>query len=111
MTRAALALLLTFALLYTLGLVLFSGVARAGDDAPGAALWPEEPAYEATVHELAVIGPVDLMRDRPLCSLDHPCTRPSLVVPPMAPVPLPAPIYLLASAMVLMCALKGKRYV
>lgn len=53
MTRAALALLLTFALLYALGLVLFSSVARAGDNA---GLPMDERGYVAFVHEAEIMN-------------------------------------------------------
>jgi len=94
-------------------LILLPIASFAGDNAPGAHLWPEEPAYTATVHVVEVLGPVDLFAlRRPLCSLDTPCIGPSQGPVP-APVPVPAPIYLLASAMVLMCCLiwKGSRNV
>lgn len=98
MTRAAVALLLTFGLLYALGLVLFSGVARAGDDAPGAALWPPEPRYAVTVIELATVGPA--MFPTPRCDL-RPCgdwyQRPGYPTQP-APVPLPETLLLLTAA-------------
>ena len=69
--------------------------ARAGDSVPGAHLWPPEPAYAATVIELAVIGPA--MFPEPRCDLD-PCgdwyQRPR----DPAPVPLPFSGLMLAAA-------------
>ncbi len=97
---------------FLLGLLIVLGVAlpaHAAGNAPGPAT---EGPYVEWVQVVDVFGPVDLMHlRRPLCSLDTPCTGPSLTAPPLAPVPVPGALGLLASAMVLMCALKGKRYV
>jgi hypothetical protein len=93
-----------------LALLLLPLPAHAAGNAPGPAV--QEGPFVEWVHVVDTFGPVDLFAlHRPLCSLDHPCTGPSLTAPPMAPVPLPGALGLLASAMVLMCAMKGKRYV
>ncbi len=79
-----------------LALLALALPAHAGDTAGPPV---QEPPLTEWVLVVDVFGPVDLMHlRRPLCSLDHPCTGPSLTSPPLAPVPLPAPIYLLAAA-------------
>lgn len=74
MTRAALSLLLTLP-------------AHAGDTAPGAALWPEEPRYDATVIEVATIGPLWGCMDAGACCGVHVDCGGWMDAP--APVPLP----------------------
>jgi hypothetical protein len=82
-------------------LILLPLASFAAGNAPGAHLWPEEPRYEATVIELAVIGPVDLMGTRTLppgeyCGLTRECGDWYQRQP--APVPLPWPGLLLTAA-------------
>ncbi len=69
--------------------------AHAAGNAPGPAV--QEGPFVEWVQVVDTFGPVDLMHlRRPPCSLDHPCTGPSLWEPPMAPVPVPWPGLLLA---------------
>jgi hypothetical protein len=86
-----------------IGAILGLLPAEAGDSAPGAALWPEEPAYEATVIELATLGPA--MMPTPRCDL-RPCGDYYQRAPDPAPVPLPFSGLLLAAACGLLWRIK-----
>ncbi len=66
-----------------LALLILAAPAHAGDNAPGAHLWPEEPAYIVWI-DAAPLFP--LWRR---CSLDTPCSVPYDREPDPAPVPLP----------------------
>jgi hypothetical protein len=91
-----------------IGAILGLLPAEAGDNAPGAALWPPEPAYEATVIELATLGPA--MFPTPRCDL-RPCgdwyQRPA----DPAPVPVPASLLLLTAAIAALLIWKGSNRV
>lgn len=91
-----------------LALLLLTLPAHAGDTAPGAPLWPEEPRYEATVIEVATIGPLWGCMDAGACCGVHVDCGGWMDDP--APVPLP-PTLLLLTAAIAALALKGKRYV
>jgi hypothetical protein len=80
--------------------------AEAGDNAPGAHMWPQEPAYQSTVIELATLGPA--MFPPPRCNL-RPCGD-WYQRPDPAPVPLP-PSLLLLTAAIAALIWKGSKHV
>ncbi len=99
-----------FVLGVVVGAILcFTAITATAGDSVGSALWPPEPQYKSFVEE------VTCMQLQDCCDVWGPCWNgwdKSIPLPvTTAPVPVPAPIYPLASAMVLMCCLiwKGMR--
>ncbi len=88
-------------------LLLLAVPAHAGDTAGPPV---QEPPLAAWVLVVDVFGPVDLfnVRNRPPCSLNHPCTGPSLTAPPLAPVPVPPAGLLLALGLVGLWRMKNE---
>ena len=72
--------------------LILAAPAHAGDTAPGAHLWPEEPAYVVWIDAQPLFP---LWRR---CGPDTPCSVPYDREPDPAPVPLPSSGLMLAAA-------------